>query len=163
MGWRQKAWVKDEPCPKLLLRQKKGFLTRTEVFKTGLVEKYIHHVLHSDFLGQKSMFLMLTDDGKKLLLIFRGSFARSVPRNTSTAKCCRELRRRGSSSPSCPGHACAGSLQTNDVQSKFTSYSTACTVTPHFQQHCSETRLMKCKKPPTTRHTPNLYLEHIVI
>lgn len=81
MGWRQKAWVKDEPCPKLLLRQKKGFLTRTEVFKTGLVEKYIHHVLHSDFLGQKSMFLMLTDDGKKLLLIFRGSFARSVPRN----------------------------------------------------------------------------------
>lgn len=124
------------------LRQKKGFLTLTPVFKTGLVEKCIHRVLHSYFLGQQRMILVSKDDGKKLLLIFRLSFARVVLRNTSTAKCCQHLWCEANTSPSCSGHACAGSWQTTDVQSKFTSYSTAHRVTPRFRQHCRETLLL---------------------
>lgn len=82
--------------------------------------------------------MFLKDDGKKLL---RSELSQISPEEYVDCKML--LRTAGSGrQPSSPGHVGAGLWQTTDVQSKFTSPSTARTVTLRFQQHCRDTLLL---------------------
>lgn len=83
--------------------------------------------------------MFLKDDEKKLL---RSELCQISPEEYVDCKMLLRTAGSGRQQPSSPGHVGAGLWQTTDVQSKFTSPSTARMVTLRFQQHCRETLLL---------------------
>lgn len=125
--------------------------SRTEGFR--LLQKYLKEVWHRNtfsrfymeifWCGKEQANIFNIKEQQKEIAWVSESTATPALRSTATAKCCWELRCEASprwgASPSSSGHAWAELWQTAHVQSKFTSHSTACTVTPCSQQHCTET------------------------